>query len=101
MNQLEMAIFVELKAAASFQEFFVKTSILQMHFNRTELKTLSKVIKHEVFVQKYGWPALTYMNDNIHKEMALPFNNISEKSRIRKMLAEYEKEVGDCGDPVS
>ena len=91
MNELEKAIFEELVKAESFQEFFVKASILQMNFNRIELKSLSKVIKNDAFVKEYGWPALTYMNDNIHKERALPFNNISEKSRIKKMLTEYEQ----------
>lgn len=91
MNELEKAIFDELAKVESFHEFFIKVSILQMDFNRIELKSLSKVIKNDAFVKEYGWPALTYMNDNIHKEMALPFNNVSEKSRIKKVLAEYEK----------
>lgn len=89
MTELEKAIVDELEAAKDFKEFFVKVSILQTHFNKQELKSLSKVITDNKLVDKYGWTALCFMNDNIHKERVLPFNNISEKSRLRKILSEY------------
>lgn len=90
MNELEKVIFNELEAAACFKEFFLKVSILQSHFNKKELKELSGVITGEHFINKFGGSVITYMNDNIHKERALPFNNISESVRIRRILAEYE-----------
>ena len=92
MNELEKAIFDELAAAVSFQDFFNKISILQFSFNKSELKSLIKVIKHDAFVKKYGWETLCYMNDNIHKEKALPLNNISEKVRVRNILSDFEKD---------
>lgn len=91
MNELEKAIFDELKASESFQVFFDKVSILQLNFNKHELKSLSKVVKQDAFVDKYGFQTLCYMTDNIHKERASPFNNIPEKIRIRDMLSEFEK----------
>lgn len=91
MNELEKAIVEELEAAEDFKDFFVKVSILQTHFNKTELKSLSKVITDTKLVDKYGWTALCFMNDNIHKERVLPFNNISEKSRLQKILSEYKE----------
>lgn len=91
MNELEKAIVEELEAAEDFKEFFVKVSILQTHFNKNELKSLSKVITDTKLVDKYGWTALCFMNDNIHKERVLPFNNISEKSRLQKILSEYKE----------
>lgn len=93
MNELEKAIFNELEAAADFKDFFLKVSILQSHFNKKELKELAGVITGENFINKFGGTAITYMNDNIHKERALPFNNISESVRIHRILAEYEMEV--------
>lgn len=91
MNELEKAIVGELEAAEDFKDFFVKVSILQTHFNKNELKSLSKVITDQKLVDKYGWTALCFMNDNIHKERVLPFNNISEKSRLQKILSEYKE----------
>lgn len=91
MNELEKAIVDELDAAEDFKEFFVKASILQTHFNKNELKSLSKVITDQKLIDKYGWTALCFMNDNIHKERVLPFNNISEKSRLQKILSEYKE----------
>lgn len=91
MNELEKAIVDELDTAEDFKEFFVKASILQTHFNKNELKSLSKVITDQKLIDKYGWTALCFMNDNIHKERVLPFNNISEKSRLQKILSEYKE----------
>jgi len=93
MNELEKAIFNELEATIDFKGFFLKVSILQSHFNKTELKELARVITGEHFIFRFGGNAITYMNDNIHKERALPFNNISESVRIRRILAEYEIEM--------
>ncbi len=90
MNELEKAIFDELKASESFQVFFDKVSILQLSFNKTELKSLSKVVKYDTFVDKYGFQTLCYITDNIHKEKAL-FDKVPENVRIRELLSEYEK----------
>lgn len=91
MNELEKAIFDELQETEDFKSFFLKVSALQVHFNKHELKSLRKIIANEEFVEKYGWDALCYMNDNIHKERCLPFNNISEKTRIKRILDEYKE----------
>ena len=90
MNEIEKAIFDELKAAVSFQDFFNKISVLQLHFNKFELNSLSKVVKQDVFVDKYGFQTLCYITDNIHKERAM-FNKVPEKVRIRELLSEFEK----------
>ena len=94
MNELEKAIVDELEAAASFEDFFIKVSIFQTNFDKRELKQLSSVITDQRFIDKYGWTALCFMNDNIHKERALPFNNVPEKTRLKKMLTEYSGEGG-------
>lgn len=94
MNELEKAVVDELEAAESFEDFFIKVSIFQTNFDKRELKQLSSVITDQRFIDKYGWTALCFMNDNIHKERALPFNNISEKTRLKKMLTEYSGEGG-------
>ena len=94
MNELEKAINDELEGAENFKEFFTKVSIFQTNFNKHELKQLSSVITDQRFIDKYGWTALCFMNDNIHKERALPFNNVSEKTRLKKMLTEYSGEGG-------
>ena len=94
MNELEKAIVDELEAAEHFEDFFIKVSIFQTHFDKRELKQLSSVITDQRFIDKYGWTALCFMNDNIHKERALPFNNISEKTRLKKMLTDYAGEGG-------
>ena len=94
MNELEKAIVDELEAAEHFKEFFIKVSIFQSHFDKGELKSLSTVITDQRFIDKYGCTALCFMNDNIHKERMLPFNNVSAKSRLEKMLAEYDGEGG-------
>nr|WP_319217971.1 hypothetical protein [uncultured Trichococcus sp.] len=91
MNELEKAIFDELKAAVSFQDFFNKISVLQLSFNKFELKSLCKVVKYDSFVEKYGFQTLCYITDNIHKERAL-FNKVPEKVRIRELLSEFEKD---------
>lgn len=91
MNELEKAIIDELTAAEDFKEFFVKVSILQTHFNKSELKSLSKVITDQKLIDRYGWTALCFMNDNIHKERVLPFNNVPEKTRLQKILSEYKE----------
>ena len=91
MNELEKALLDELKAAVSFQDFFNKISVLQLSFNKFELKSLCKVVKQDVFVDKYGFQTLCYITDNIHKERAL-FNKVPEKVRIRELLAEFEKD---------
>lgn len=94
MNELEKAVVDELEAAESFEDFFIKVSIFQTNFDKRELKQLSSVITDQRFIDKYGWTALCFMNDNIHKERALPFNNVSEKTRLKKMLTEYSGEGG-------
>ena len=94
MNELEKAVVDELEAAESFEDFFIKVSIFQTNFDKRELKQLSSVITDQRFIDKYGWTALCFMNDNIHKERALPFNNISEKTRLKKMLTDYSGEGG-------
>lgn len=94
MNELEKAIVDELEAAEHFEDFFIKVSIFQTNFDKRELKQLSSVITDQRFIDKYGWTALCFMNDNIHKEKALPFNNVPEKTRLKKMLTEYAGEGG-------
>lgn len=94
MNELEKAVVDELEAAESFEDFFIKVSIFQTNFDKRELKQLSSVITDQRFIDKYGWTALCFMNDNIHKERALPFNNVPEKTRLKKMLTEYAGEGG-------
>ncbi|CZR02849.1 hypothetical protein [Trichococcus collinsii] len=94
MNELEKAIVDELEAAEHFKDFFIKVSIFQTNFDKRELKQLSSVITDQRFIDKYGWTALCFMVDNIHKERALPFNNVPEKTRLKKMLTEYAGEGG-------
>lgn len=94
MNELEKAINDELEGAENFIEFFTKVSIFQTNFNKHELKQLGLVVTEQKFIDKYGWTALCFMKDNIHKERALPFNNISEKLRLEKMLTDYAREGG-------
>ena len=94
MNELEKAVVDELEAAESFEDFFIKVSIFQTNFDKRELKQLSSVITDQRFIDKYGWTALCFMNDNIHKERELPFNNVSEKTRLKIMLTEYSGEGG-------
>ena len=90
MNELEKAIFEELKGAVSFQDFFNKISILQMHFKKFELKSLCKIVKQDVFVEKYGFQKLFYVTTNVNAEKSL-LNKVPESMRIRELLLEFEK----------
>ena len=89
MNELEQVLLDELKMSRNFESFFVKVNILQSHFNKNELKTLSKVVTNNHFLNLYP-QSITFINEGIMKEKILPFNNISESQRIKSYLKDME-----------
>lgn len=90
MNELETAIFDELVGVEEFEEFFIKICILKSHFNKKELHSLRKVATQQIFLERFT-NSIIFINDMITTESVLPFNNITEKERIKGYFDEYEE----------